>query len=52
MKTLRFIAIAVLVAGCTDTSTDAPPKPRQTTSSKVERKTTTIQGDANVSTWA
>ncbi len=48
MKTLRFIAIAVLFAGCTDTSTDAPPMPRQVPSSNVEQERTTIQDDANV----
>ena len=47
MNTPRFIAIAVLLVGCTDTSTDTPTIPSQANSSSAKRKTTTIQEDAN-----
>ena len=47
MNNLRFIAIAVLFVGCTDTSTDAPPMPHRATNSNVERERTLMQDDTN-----
>ncbi len=47
MKNLRFIAIAGLFIGCTDTSTNAPPIQPRANNSNAEQKTITIHEDAN-----
>ena len=47
MNSLRFVAIAVLFVGCTDTSDDAPPTSSQANSSNAQRKTRTVQEDTN-----